>query len=105
MRLNSGVTLEMVRDNLMQALSSHIAIKIVNNSLVKNSRWIEVNKEAFVGVRIFLKDEHILIAEHTPSFFAKVLSGGIVNEAIHRGARREFKNQITSYLIREFYTQ
>lgn len=105
MRLNPGVTLEMVRDNLTQVLSSHITIKIVNSPLNKNSRWIEVNKEAFVGVRIFLKEEQLLIAEHTPSIFAKVLTGGIIREAIHRGARRDFKNQITYYLIDVFYSK
>ncbi len=103
MKLKNNVTLESVCEKLKKDLATHIDIKIKNNPLNKNIRWIEVNKNSFVGVKIFLSDDQLLIDGQIPNFFAKAFFGGFISGAFHHGARRDFKNTIAEYLITEFY--
>lgn len=105
MKLKEHTTLESVCTKLQQELSSHISVKIKNNPLNKEIRWIEVNKDAFVGVKIFLKDNQLLIDGEIPNFFAKAFFGGIISGAFHSGARRDFKRMIGDFLVSEFYDQ
>jgi hypothetical protein len=105
MKLKNGVTLEGVCEKLKKELASHLEVKINNNPLYKNIRWVEVNKDAFVGVKIFLKDDQLLLDGQIPNFFAKAFFGGFISGVFHHGARRDFKQKIADFLISEFYAQ
>ena len=105
MKLKQGVTLESVSEKLRKELSSHITVEINNNPFYKNIRWIEVNKDSFVGVRIFHKDNDLRLDTHIPSFFARAFFGGIISGIFHHGSRRDFKQKIADFLVSEFYEQ
>lgn len=105
MKLKQGVTLTSVQEKLRNELSSHINVKLCSNPINKNLKWIEANKDSFVGVRIFLKDNDLRIAKHIPGFFARAFFGGIISGIFHHGLRRDFKQKITDFLISEFYEQ
>ncbi|MBT3964619.1 MAG: hypothetical protein HN728_00880 [Flavobacteriales bacterium] len=59
MKLKQGVTLASVQEKLKKELSSHINVQLRSNPINKNVKWIEANKDSFVGVRIFLKDNEL----------------------------------------------
>ena len=103
MKLKNNVTLEIVCKKLKKDLASHLEVKINNNPVYKNIRWVEVNKDAFVGVKIFLKDNQLLIKGQIPNFLARAFFGGIISGVFHHGARRDFKQTIEDYLVTEFY--
>lgn len=103
MKLKSNVTLESVCEKLKKDLASHLDVKINNNPFHKHIRWVEVNKDAFIGVKIFLKDDQLLLDGQIPNFFAKAFFGGIISGVFHHGARRDFKQTIADFLVAEFY--
>lgn len=105
MKLKQGVTLSSVQKKLKKELSSHINVKLRSNPINKNVKWIEVNKDSFVGVRIFLKDNELRLGTNIPSFFARVFFGGIISGIFHSGSRRDFKQKIDDFLVSEFYDQ
>jgi len=105
MKLKQGITLEGVCEKLRSELSTHITIKINNNPIYKHIRWVEVNKDSFIGVKIFHKDDQLLIDTHIPGFFARAFFGGIISGIFHYGSRRDFKQKIADFLISEFYEQ
>lgn len=105
MKLIPDTTLESVCEKLRMELASHITVKIKNNPLYKNIRWIEVNKNSFVGVKIFHKDNELLIDGHIPNFFARAYFGGLISGIFHHSSRRNFKLKISDFLIAEFYEQ
>jgi hypothetical protein len=105
MKLKQGVTLEGVCEKLRKELSTHITVKINHNPFYKHIRWVEVNKDSFVGVKIFHKDNELLIDGQIPGFFARAFFGGIISGVFHHGARRDFKQKIADFLISEFYEQ
>ena len=59
MKLKQGVTLASNPKKLKKELSSHINVQLRSNPINKNVKWIEANKDSFVGVRIFLKDNEL----------------------------------------------
>ncbi len=105
MKLKQDVTLTGVQEKLRKELSSHINVKLCSNPINKNLKWIEANKDSFVGVRIFLKDNDLRLDTHIPGFFARAFFGGIISGIFHHGSRRDFKQKISDFLISEFYEQ
>lgn len=105
MKLKEGVTLASVQEKLRKELSSHINVKLRSNPINKNVKWIEVNKDSFVGVRIFLSDNELRLDSHIPGFFARAFFGGIISGIFHFGSRRDFKQKIADFLVSEFYDQ
>lgn len=105
MKLKQGVTLVSVQETLRKELSSHINVKLCSNPINKNVKWIEANKDSFVGVRIFLKDNELRLDTHIPGFFARMFFGGIISGIFHSGSRRAFKQKINDFLLSEFYDQ
>lgn len=103
MKLKSNVTLENVCEKLKKELASHLDVKINCNPFHKDIRWIEVNKDSFIGVKIFLKENQLLIDSQIPNFFARAFFGGIISGIFHHGSRRKFKQTIADFLITEFY--
>ena len=103
MKLKQNITLELVQDKLRNELSSHISVKICSNPFNKKIKWVEANKDSFVGVKIFLNNEELLLDTHTPSFLAKTSFGGIISLIFYNHSRRDFKQKISTFLVSEFY--
>ena len=103
MKLKQNITLESVQEKLRNELSSHIKVKIRSNPIYKNVKWIEANKDSFIGVKIFLKDNELRLDTHIPGFFARAFFGGIISGIFHSGSRRDFKQKIADFMVSEFY--
>jgi hypothetical protein len=104
MKLKQDATLDVVCEKLRKEISTHITVKIKTHPIYRN-RWIEVNKDSFVGVKIFHKDNDLLIDGHIPSFFARAFFGSLISSLFHYRARKNFKQKITDFLISEFLEQ
>jgi len=105
MKLKNGVTLESVQNKLRAELSSHISVKITANPINKNVRWVEVNKDSFVGIKIFHRNNELFLDSFIPSFVARMFFGGIISGIFHHSARRNFKQKIADFLVAEFYEE
>ncbi|MDG1714817.1 hypothetical protein [Lacinutrix sp.] len=105
MKLKQNVTLEIVQEKLRKELSSHIAVKSRSNPINKKVLWIEANKDSFVGIKIFLRNDELRLDTHIPSFVARMFFGGLISGIFHHGSRRDFKQKIADFLVSEFYDQ
>jgi len=105
MKLKQNVSLNLVQEKLRKELSTHISVKLCSNPFHKNVKWIEVNKDSFVGVRIFLQDNGLGLDTHIPGFFARAFFGGIISGIFHYSSRRDFKQKIADFLVSEFYEE
>jgi hypothetical protein len=103
MKLKDNITLEILYHKLKNTLASHIEVKIEKNFFYNDITWIEVNKNGFIGLKIFLKNKEITIIEHTPSFFARAFFAGFIERLYHEKERKVFKESIENYLLTEFY--
>ena len=105
MRLKENTTYEKVQEKLREKLSSHIKVKLRTNPIYKNLKWIEVNKDSFVGLKIFLRDNELLVDTHTPGFIARAFFGGIVSGLFYYQSRKNFEQTIADFLVSEFYEE
>jgi cell fate (sporulation/competence/biofilm development) regulator YlbF (YheA/YmcA/DUF963 family) len=103
LKLKPNINLEIILDRLNKKLSSHISVKINSNPLFNNTKWIEVRKNEFVGVKIFYKNNGIYLDTFIPNYLAKSLFGGIISGIFHHSSRKDFKRKIENFIITEFY--
>jgi len=102
MKLKNNVTLEAVCKKLQDTLASDIKVKQSSHPLY-GTKFISVDKDSFVGVKIFLKDDQLTIDSYIPGILARSFFGGIIGGIFHHGSRSEFKQKIAEYLVSEFY--
>jgi hypothetical protein len=105
MQIKSDFTIHNAVSKLRQELSSHIAVIHRTNIFDKSIQWIDVDKNAFVGVRVYFYLDQPLVTTYVPNFFARIFFGGLISGIFHHGARAEFKNQIEPFVISEFYEE
>jgi len=103
MKIKSTFTIEDAAAKLRQELSSHIAVIVRSNIIDNRKKWLDIDKDAFVGVRVtFFADQPSLMT-YVPNFFARMFFGGLISGLFHYKARQDFKKKIESFLISEFY--
>jgi hypothetical protein len=105
MKLKSNFIIEAAAEKLKKELFTYIAVTVRSNIIDSNKKWLDVDKDTFVGVRVTFYAEHPLLITYVPNFAARVFFGGIVSGVFHHSARNDFKKQIETFLILEFYEQ
>ena len=105
MEIKRNFTIETAAETLRKELSTHISVVVRSNIIDNNKKWIEINKDAFVGVRVTFNHDGPILAPYLPNTIARAAFGGIVSGIFHHKARNEFKKQIATFLIAEFYVK
>ena len=103
MTIKNDFTIEKAVEKLKEELSSHITIKLRTNVLNSDKKWIDIDKNAFVGIRVSFYSDGVSSIKYVPNFFARMIFGGLISGLFHSSSRTELKNQIEAFLISEFY--
>jgi hypothetical protein len=103
MKIKSNFTIESAAEKLRKELSSHIKITVRKNLVNSDKKWLDIDKDAFVGIRVSFYADEVSSITYVPNFFARAFFGGIISGIFHHNSRAKFKNQIESFLISEFY--
>ncbi len=102
MKLKNNFSIEIAAEKLKSELSSHISVKICSNIVNRNYKWLEIEKDMFVGVKVYFFENQIKSVGIVPNFFARMMFGGL-GRLFHLGSRSKFQKQIEDFLIDEFY--
>jgi hypothetical protein len=103
MKIKSNFTIETAAEKLKKELSSHISVTVRKNLIDSNKKWLDVDKDAFVGVRVTFYSDGVSSVTYVPNFFARMFFGGFIGGIFHHSARSTFKKQIETFLNTEFY--
>jgi len=103
MKIKSNFTIESVAEKLRKELSSHITVTVRKNLIDSNKKWLDIDKDTFVGVRVTFYSDGVSSETYVPNFFARMFFGGIIGGIFHHRARSAFKKQIETFLNSEFY--
>ena len=90
-------------EKLRKELSSHITVTVRKNLIDSNKKWLDIDKDAFVGIRVTFYADGVRSTTYVPNFFARMIFGGFIGGLFHHSARSSFKRQIESFLLSEFY--
>jgi hypothetical protein len=105
MKIKPQFTIHQAVEVLRHELSSHIKVIPRKNIFDKSLQWIDVDKNAFVGVRVYFYLDQPLVDTYVPNFFARMFFGGLISGIFHHAARSEFKDQIERFIKTEFYME
>ncbi len=103
MKIKSDFTIESAAEILKAELSSHISVTVRKNLINSDKKWLDIDKDAFVGLRVTFYHDGISIVTYVPNFFARMFFGGIIGGIFHHNSKAAFKSQIESFLNSEFY--
>ena len=103
MKIKSNFTIESAAEKLRKELSSHITVTVRTNIIDSNKKWLDIDKDAFVGVRVSFYSDQVSSLTYVPNFFARMFFGGLISGIFHHSSRTEFKNKIETFLNSEFY--
>tara|TARA_B110000211_G_scaffold224548_1_gene275719 strand:+ start:912 stop:1226 length:315 start_codon:yes stop_codon:yes gene_type:complete len=103
MNIKNDFTIEKAVEKLKGELSSHIKVELRTNVINRDKKWIDVDKNAFVGIRVSFYSDGISSISYVPNFFARMIFGGLIGGLFHSSSRTELKNKIESFLISEYY--
>ena len=103
MKIKNNFTIESAAEKLRKELSSHITVTIRKNIIDNNKKWLDIDKDAFVGIRVTFYSDRLISTTYVPNFFARMIFGGFIGSLFHHSERSYFKNQIESFLFSEFY--
>lgn len=105
MKIKSTFTIEDAAEKLKKELSSHITVTIRKNLIDSNKKWLEIDKDAYVGVKVTFYHDSVLCLSYVPNFFARAFFGGIISGIFHNSSRAKFEKAIETFLISEFYDE
>jgi hypothetical protein len=103
MQIKNNFTFESAVEKLRKELSTHITVTIRKNLIDGDKKWLEIDKDAFVGVRVTFYPDGVNAVSYVPNFFARAFFGGIIGGIFHHNSRADFKKQIELFLMSEFY--
>lgn len=103
MKIKSNFTFESAAEKLRKELSSHITVTVRSNIIDSNKKWLDIDKDAFVGVRATFYPDGVRLITYVPNFFARTFFGGLISGIFHHSSRTEFKKKIEVFLNSEFY--
>lgn len=103
MKIKKDFTFEKATSKLKEELSSHIKVKLKSNIINSNKKWIDVDQSIFVGIRVFFHSDGVSSITYVPSFFARMIFGGLIASLFFSSDRTKLKNKIESFLISEYY--
>ena len=105
MKIKSNFTIESAAEKLRKELSSHITVTVRKNLIDSNKKWLDIDKDSFVGIRVSFYADGVSSITYVPSFVARMFFGGLISGIFHHSARSAFKKQIETFLMSEFYEQ
>lgn len=105
MKIKSNFTIESAAEKLRKELSSHITVTVRTNIIESNKKWLDIDKDAFVGIRVSFYTDGVSSLTYVPNFFARMFFGGLISGIFHHSSRADFKKQIETFLMSEFYEQ
>jgi hypothetical protein len=103
MKIKSNFTVEMAAEKLRKELSSHITVTVRKNLIDSNKKWLDIDKDSFVGIRVTFYSDGVSSVTYVPNLFARAFFGGLISGIFHHSSRTAFKKQIDSFLLTEFY--
>jgi|TARA_B110000908_G_C10208941_1_gene429196 hypothetical protein len=103
MKIKNDFTIETAAEKLKKELSSHIKITVRKNVINNDKKWLDIDKDSFVGIRVSFFGDGVNCITYVPNFFARAFFGGIISGIFHHSSRTKFKKQIETFLISEFY--
>ncbi len=105
MKIKNTFTIERAAEKLREELSSHIKVTVRSNIVDSNKKWLDIDKDTYVGLRVTFYTNQPLVITYVPNFLARAFFGRSISMIFHYSSRSEFKNQIEQFLISEFYEQ
>lgn len=96
------IYLDDIYKDLKNNLSSHLTVTLKQNILFGNE-YIEVKKNSFVGLKIFISDETVRVDSFIPGILARGFFGGIISGVFHSGDRADLQNKIINYLNDKYF--
>lgn len=103
MKIKSNFTIETAAEKLRKELSTHITVTVRTYIFDSNKKWLDIDKDAFVGVKVSFYADQVSLLTYVPNFFARMFFGGLIGGIFHHSSRTEFKNKIETFLNSEFY--
>jgi hypothetical protein len=103
MKIKDNFTIESAAEVLKRELSSYIKVTVRTNLLDSEKKWIDIEKDSFVGLRVTFHYEGIDCRTFVPGFFARMFFGGIISGIFHHNSRNDFKKQVGEFIISKFY--
>jgi hypothetical protein len=101
--LQENFTIERAEFFLKSSLPFSVNVTIRKNLLDSNKKWLDVDKDSFVGVRVSFYSDKPLVNSYVPNFAARAFFGGLITGVFHHGARNQFEKQVEVLLLNEFY--
>lgn len=101
--LKENFTIERAEFFLKSSLPFPVNVTIRKNLLDSNKKWLDVDKDSFVGVRVSFYSDKPLVNSYVPNFVARTFFGGLVTGVFHHGARNQFEKQVERLILNEFY--
>ncbi len=97
MELKNDLTIENVYKKLSIEFSHKYSVKIKANPFFRSVKWVEVYKNPFASVRVYLKTNYLQIESRVPSAFVRVIFGLIIFW-ISQGTRDNMEREILKFL-------
>jgi hypothetical protein len=105
MKIKNTFSIERAAEELRKELSSHIKVIVRSNIIDSNKKWLDIDKDTYVGLRVTFYADQPLVNTYVPNILARAFFGRWISLIFHYRSRTEFKNQIKQFLISEFYEQ
>jgi hypothetical protein len=103
MEIKKDFTIENAAKKLQSELSSHIKVTVRKNVINNNKKWLDIDKDAFIGIRVTFFGDGVSCITYVPNFFVRAFFGGLISGIFHHSSRAKFKKQIETFLTSEFY--
>lgn len=103
MKIKQNFTIESAADKLKNELSSHISVSVRKNLLDSNRKWLDIDKDAFIGIRVTFYSDGVNAVTYVPNFFARAFFGGLISFIFFNRSSNAFRKQIEAFLLSEFY--
>lgn len=101
--LKENFTIELAEFFLKNSLPFPVNVTIRKNLLDSNKKWLDVDKDYFVGVRVSFYSDRPLVNSYVPNIVARAFFGGLITGVFHHGSRNQFEKQVEKLLLNEFY--
>lgn len=105
MKIKSTFTIEDAAEKLKKELSSQITVTIRKNLIDSNKKWLDIDKDAYVGLRVTFYHDSLSCTSYIPNLFARAFFGGLISGIFHHSSRAKFEKAIEAFLISEFYDE
>lgn len=95
--MKNDLTHEKVFQELKDEFSNKYSVKIITNPFFRNLKSTQIEKNSYVGVKIFLRDGRIYTSQYVPSTIVRVLFGFLIF-LIYQDARDKLEREILEFL-------